>query len=167
MPTTGPANQAAETIPQTQANLVAYFLTGDTPNQYAYEEMIATFFYLFQEAIDAANTASTNATAAKNSVAATQVSAGGAIVYSAVNVGKLYSGSVGTVTGQYLCTVTLVNYTGFTVAFTTPASDTNYQVLVRNLAYSVSGKTVNGFTVTYSGTLYCPASAVDFLVFGL
>lgn len=45
------------TVPQTEANLLSYFETGDTPNQDQFEELIRTFFYHYNEAIAVANSA--------------------------------------------------------------------------------------------------------------
>lgn len=45
------------TVPQTEANLLAYFRTADFPNQDQFEELIRTMFYLYNATLAAAEAA--------------------------------------------------------------------------------------------------------------
>lgn len=53
-----------DTIPQTETILKSYFENGDQPQENEFRELIGTMFYLFTQAIAAADAANANATAA-------------------------------------------------------------------------------------------------------
>jgi hypothetical protein len=58
------------TVPQTEANLLSYFQTGDKPTQDQFEELIRTMFYLYNVVVTSAAAAEVSAAAAQAKVAA-------------------------------------------------------------------------------------------------
>lgn len=113
-------------IPQTETILKSYFETGDQPNQAQFAELIGTMFYLFQQAMDAAETAQDDAASAlarqpQALVKATYPGSGSSYTVDAAAI-NISSITVDTSGGS--------NAPKVRVTWTTPFSDATYRVFV-------------------------------------
>lgn len=152
------------TVPQTVANLLNYFRTGNTPTQDQFEELIRTAFNQYQEAIDTATAASDLVNTTLGNYAKEKVKA---MAIFKVNMDL-------SITVLQTWNVSGVAFSGtatnLRVSFTAAFADANYVALVTgggNAALtSVAGRAagyvdVQGWRITGTGTL------ADFASFGV
>jgi hypothetical protein len=145
---------ATETVPQTQTVLKSYFQTGNVPTQNNYAELIDTMFWYVAATYTNSLAAQSNATVAisRNPVAASlQWTLHTSVPYVSIS----HTNGISSIGYKYSSgSWTMTNY------FSTPMSDTTYQVNCINAAsslgityMSVSAKFTNCcvFTVSVSG----------------
>jgi hypothetical protein len=125
--------------PQTQSVLISYFLSGNTPTQEQFAELIATMFYYMN--LNAAQGAQANANV-NNALCITAW-------LDAITTDA--AGTLNIIGSSNIAGVTKVSAGKWAVSFTNALEDTNYEALYQSPAWALGSKTVNGFNYSTGG----------------